>query len=124
MAKRNTDKLITALTDFYNGKEVESFGGAKSQIRHDTTWNKLKRVWNDGHGILVFAVVDKSDSVLLINSMLCSKGEKAVIKAGLKVPFEFVFLGYPDYYNMSMESVRERDKGRIDGETNKLIKIK
>lgn len=110
MAARNTGKLIEALTDFYNGKEVETFGGAKNRVIHMTHFKKLERIWNDGHGRLTFATIDRTDNVLLVNEMLCTKGEKAAIKAGLKVPFEFVYLGYPDYYNCSMEYIRQRDK--------------
>lgn len=101
-------KLIEALTDFYNGKPVESFGGDKSKITHNTTWSKLERVFNEGHGRLAFATVD-TDRVLLINDMLLTPIEKRSLSA-LKVPYELVFLGYPDYYHYGLSGIRQKRK--------------
>lgn len=101
-----TSKLITALTDFANGKNVETFGGHKNAINHDTTWKRLKRIWNDGNGLIDFAIMDKD--VLIINSMPCTKKEIKDIEANLKVPFEVVFYGYPDYYSKGLIDMRKK----------------
>lgn len=102
-------KLINALTEFYNGGTFCAFGGDKSEIRHDSQWNECKRVFNDGHGLIEFASVD-DDKVLLINGVFIKPAERADIKRNLSVPFEFVNLGYPDYYNHGLKSIRELRK--------------
>src|SRR5690606_7286558 len=104
--------IVRILNEFYEKKkEIDSFRpGSKSAIRHNPTWNKLERVWNDGHGIISFAVIAERDGKLLINSLFCSKQELKLIESDLKVPYELVKLGYPDYYNHGLESIREKRK--------------
>jgi hypothetical protein len=99
--------FIATLTAFYNGEKVASIGNSKSQIRHEITWKKLKRVWNDGNGLIDFAIVDPKDNILLINKLFCAPREIKDITANLKVPFEFVELGYPDYYSKGLTEVRK-----------------
>jgi len=103
-------KLVTALTDFYNGKKVKTFGGAKSSIEHHTTFGNLKRIWNDGEGLIDFAHVDRNDNTLLINALFCTKHELQDIVNNLTVKYEFVFLGYPDYYNSGLVGIRGKYK--------------
>ena len=98
-------KLVTALTEFSEGKQIKSFGGEKTEIRHEKVWEKLVRVWNDGRGLISFATMDKG--TLLINEPFCSKKEVADIKANLKVPYEFVSLCYPDYYSKDLKQMRK-----------------
>jgi hypothetical protein len=101
--------IIKILTDFNNKVDIiKPIGGAKNQIRHEFFY--LKRVWNDGHGLLCFAQKHEADNVLLINEMLCTKKEINTIKNELNVPHEFVFLGYPDYYNNGLISIRQKNK--------------
>lgn len=103
-------KLIITLTSFYEGETVKSFGGNKTEIRHDKAWNYLKRVWNDGHGLIEFASIDKTDNILLINELFCSTKEKRDIEANLKVPFEFVQLGH--HYSKGLVSIRKKKKSQ------------
>lgn len=115
-----TTKLIAALTDFYNGKEVKTFGGAKSAIEHHKTWKVLKRIWNDGHGLIDFAIV-ANDNTLLINAVFCRTSELKDIVNNLNVKYEFVFLSYPDYYHYGLQSIR----GKYTGESwGKKIPVK
>jgi hypothetical protein len=101
-----TSKLVKALSDFAQGKDVKTFGGAKSAIEHNKAWLKLKRVWNDGNGLIDFAAMDVKDNTLLINAPFCKPSEIKDIVSNLKVKFEFVFLGYPDYYQYGLHQVR------------------
>ena len=96
--------LIEALNNYRNGVKVESFGSAKSQIRTHT-FDRLGRVFNDGHGFLVFA--EKEDGILYINSILLSKNEIIDIEANL-TNYVLVELGYPDYYNFGLITVLKK----------------
>lgn len=97
-------KLIEALNQYRNGEKIESFGSAKSQIRTHT-FDRLGRVFNDGHGFLVFA--EKEEKKLYINSMLLSKNEIADIEQNL-TDYVLVELGYPDYYNFGLITVLKK----------------
>lgn len=99
-------KLIQALEDYASGKKVETFGSTKSAIEYDPIFIKLKRIFNNGHGLLSFAEMD--EKLLLINSFLCSKKEIKDINDNLKIAFEFVGLGYPDYYQHGLASLRRK----------------
>ncbi len=101
-----TTKLVQALTDFYNFKKVKSFGGSKNGISHNTTWGKLERIWNDGMGLISFAECD--GDTLLINELFCSKSEIRDIQTHLTVKYEFVKLGYPDYYAKGLREMRTK----------------
>src|SRR5690606_8203685 len=69
MKTKKTDTIVRILNEFYEKKkEIDSFRlGSKSAIRHNPTWNKLERVWNDGHGIISFAVIAERDGKFLMN---------------------------------------------------------
>ena len=95
--------LIDALNQFRNGEKITSFGGSKNQIR--SGYNTLGRVFNDGHGFLVFA--EKEGDKLYINSILLSNKEKKDIVANL-TDYVLVELGYPDYYQYGLISILKK----------------
>lgn len=95
-------------TGVYKGPKIKSLNeGSKTEIRHDPIWDKLKRVWNGGHGLISFAERD-TDGVLCINKLFCSKKEIKDIQENLTVPFEMVELGYPDYYSKGLTQMRQK----------------
>ena len=101
----NNSKLVTALTEFAEGKRIETFGSRLNAIEHHPTFNTLKRIWNEGRGLISFATMDKE--TVLINELFCTKKEITDIKTNLKVPYEFVSLGYPDYYTKDLIQMRK-----------------
>lgn len=102
------EKIVIALQDYAKGLKVENFGGKKNGIEYHTLLGtRLRRIWNDGRGLIDFAQMD-DDGVLVINQMPCTKAELSYIEQNLKIPFEIVFYGYPDYYSKSLRFMRKK----------------
>ena len=109
--------FITLLREFAEGKITKSiFIGTGKEIRlHHLGGNYLVRVFNAGMGCINFAQME--NGVLLINELQCSKGELGEIERDLKIPYELVKLGYPDYYSHGLSSIKVKyanDKKRTE----------
>lgn len=64
----------------------------------------LKKVWNDGRGLLSF-IHRISDSEIIVNELLCNKSDKQdfeYLQTYDNITVHYVELGYPDYYSMSL----------------------
>jgi len=86
-------------------KYETSAASPKKVLRQENGF--LKRIWNNGHGAL--ECVNKTpEGLILLNSMLLSRKELEETQALLTengFKSKSVFLGYPDYYNESLNSL-------------------
>ena len=106
--------FIQILRDYANGVVVKPIlVGSGKEIRMHWMGGTLSRVFNGGAGLINFAEME--NGVLLINKLQCSKGELGEIERDLNIPYELVELGYPDYYQYGLSSIKvkyAKDKQR------------
>jgi len=77
--KRLKLKSIDFILAYAENKDMTNYYTTcnNTEIRFYQTWNKLKRVFNNGHGLLELAA--KYDDILLLNDILISKSERKKI---------------------------------------------
>jgi hypothetical protein len=111
MKQYKKTNAINFLVTFAKGddewKDLYMTPSNNSIIRCDK-WNKLDRVWNEGHGRLV--VAEKNETQVFYNSMLLSFKEISEIKKQVTdKEILFVELGYPKYYQHGLISLYEKE---------------
>lgn len=113
-------KPVEYIMDFAKGENLKgkTAGGKKSKLQTDI-FGGIKRVWNDGNGLLKLAQFD-DNNVLFLNLYLLSKKEVKELKSELdkaNIKHKFVVYGYPDYYNKSLpEMLTEEEKQLLQKE--------